>query len=88
MKEELTNQSIEKKRQEQLSRTRDNFSNLQPATAPDPRIGLRIDMLCNYADEDDESDLLMWSQGATQSMSNGTNLPKDGGGFHKKKEMF
>ena len=47
MKEELTNQAIEKRRQEQLNGARDNYSNLQPATAPDPRIGMRIDVLCN-----------------------------------------
>ena len=35
----------------------------------------------------DESDILMWSQGLIQDISNGKNIEKDGGGFHKKGDV-
>ena len=86
-KEELTNQAIERRQQQELSGDTDNFANLQPATAPDPQVGMRIDMLFNYADDNDDSDILMWSQGTIQLVSNGSNIPKEGGGFHKKGDV-
>ena len=64
--------------------TQDNFRNLQPATAPELRPGLRIDMLFNYADSDTEDEILMWSQGVIQMVSDGTNIIKEGGGFYKR----
>jgi len=86
-KEELTNQAIERRQQQELSGDTDNFANLQPATAPEPQVGMRIDMLFNYADDNDDSDILMWSQGTIQLVSNGSNIPKEGGGFHKKGDV-
>lgn len=84
MKEDITNQALERRYQQELSGDTDNFANLQPAAAPEPSIGMRIDMLFNYADDEDDSDILMWSQGVIQIISNGSSVPKERGGFHKK----
>ena len=87
MKEEMTNQALERRMQQELSGDTDNFANLQPATAPEPSIGMRIDMLFNYADDENDSDVLMWSQGVAQIASNGSNVQKEGGGYHKKGDV-
>ena len=41
-------------------------------------------MLFNYADSDTKDKILMWSQGIMQMVSDGTNIIKEGGGFHKR----
>lgn len=87
MKEDMANQALERRRQQELSGDADNFPNLQPAAAPEPSIGMQIDMLFNYADDEDDSDILMWSQGVTQCVSNGSNIPKEGSGYHKKGDV-
>ena len=38
----------------------DLYSNRQAVTAPELKAGMRVDMLCNYSDNADESELLMW----------------------------
>ena len=47
MKEKLKVQAIDRRRQQELSGDADNFANLQSATAPEPQVGMRIDMLFN-----------------------------------------
>ena len=65
----------------------DVYSNRQDATAPELKTGMRVDVLCNYSDDDDESELLMWCQGIIQQVSNGVNISKEGGGYHKKGDV-
>ena len=65
----------------------DVYSNRQDATAPELKTGMRVDVLCNYSDDDDESELLMWCQGIIQQVSNGVNISKEGGGHHKKGDV-
>ena len=43
-----------------------------------------IDILHNYSNNVNESEILIRSQGLIQDISNGTNIAKDGGEFHKK----
>ena len=62
----------------------DVIANLQAPTAPELRIGMRVDVLCNYVYNVDESEVLMWSQGLIQQISDGTKIEKNGGGTHKK----
>ena len=40
------------------------------------------------ADDEDDSDLLMWSQGFVHRVSDGTNVPKEGGGCYKKGDVI
>ena len=87
MKKYFTNQAIERRRQQEISRDTDNFANLRPTTALEPTVSMRIDMIFNYVEGEDDSNLLMWSQGVVQLFSNGSNVPKDGAGFHKKRDV-
>jgi len=65
----------------------DLYSNRQAATAPELKIGMYIDMLCNYSNDTDKSELLIWYQGVIQQVSNGVNIAKEGGGYHKKGDI-
>ena len=44
-------------------------------------------MLCNYSDNADELELLIWCQGVIQLVCNGVNISKEGGGYHKKGDI-
>ena len=84
LRDDLETNALEKRNADISNGDQDNFRNLQPATAPALRPGLRIDMLFNYSDLDADDELLMWSQGVIQVVSDGTNIIKEGGGFHKR----
>ena len=47
---------------------------------------MQIDMLFNYANND--PDVLMQSQGVEQLISDGTNIPKEDRGYHKKGDVI
>ena len=64
------------------------FANLQVPTAIELRIVIRVDVLCNYTNNFDESEVLMWSQWLIQKNSDSTNIEKDGGGIHKKGDVL
>ena len=40
----------------------DKFANLKVPTAPEPAIGMCIDVLCDYDDDANNSDIIRWSQ--------------------------
>ena len=44
-------------------------------------------MLCNYSDNADELELLIWCQGVIQLVCNGVNISKEGGRYHKKEDV-
>ena len=48
---------------------------------------MRVDCLFNYGDDEEDTDILMWSQGRITLLSNGSNIPKESGGFHKKGDV-
>lgn len=52
LRDNLENNALQKRNTDISSGQQDNFRNLQPATAPTLRPGLRIDMLFNYSDSD------------------------------------
>lgn len=74
---------IDARENNMLNGEQGNFRNLQPATAPALQPSLRIDLLCDYSDDDTEEEALKWSQGITQVASDGSNLAKKKRGFHK-----
>ena len=57
---------------------------MQPTTTPEYQVGIRIDMLFNYGNDNDINHILMWSQVTIQLVFNGSNIPKEGSRFHKK----
>ena len=65
----------------------DLCSNRQAATAPELKRGMRVDVLCHYSVDADDSELLIWCQGLIQEVSNGSNIAKEGGGYHKKGDV-
>ena len=83
LRQELETNANEKRLENMSNGAQDNFRNLQPAAAPMLRPGLRACMLFNYSDNDAEEEALMWSQGVMQMLSDGMNIVKEGGGFHK-----
>ena len=54
LKQELEIKALDKRRDQEMSGIADNLANFQPATAPEPYIGMRIDVLLNYVDENDQ----------------------------------
>ena len=84
LRDELETNTMKKRNAGMLNRDQGNFRKLQPATAPTLRQGLRIGMLFNYSDADAGNGILMWSQGIIQITSDGSNIIKEGGGFHKR----
>ena len=87
LQDEMINR-IETERTDQIENGEiDLYSNRQAATAPELKKGMRVDLLCNYSDDADDSETLMWSQGLIQEVSNGSNIAKEGGGYHKKGDV-
>ena len=84
MKDELTQRAHDRQVEQEHTRETDAVTNLQETTSSEPTIGMRIDALCNYGDDADNSDILKWSQGLMQQISNGSNIQKAKGGWHKK----
>ena len=60
----------------------DNYASLQLATALEPQVGMRIDILSNYGNNN--NDIVIQSQGIIRLVSNGSNIPKEDGRFYKK----
>ena len=48
---------------------------------------MRVDVMCNYSDDTDDLEMLIWCQGLIQDVSNGLNIAKEGGGYHKKGDV-
>ena len=69
---------------QELSGECDNFANLQSAIALPLKVGIRIFMLFNCCDSDEDQDAKIWRQGDIKYMPSGSNLPKEGVGFCKK----
>ena len=88
LKEELEQKADIRRWDQELSVVCDNFANLQSLISPEIKVGLRIDVLFNYCDNEIYNDILIWSQGEINLVSNGTNISKEGGGFHKKRNCL
>ena len=57
---------------------------MQLPIVPILKVGLRVDVLFNYFNDENNEDVIMWSQGVMKLVSDGKNMPKESGGFHKK----
>ena len=87
LKKDIELKALQQQNNQALTGELDVFSIQQPPTPPDLRVGMRVDCLFNYGDDEEASDVLMWSQGRITLLSNGNNIPKDSGGFHKKGDV-
>ena len=81
---QLEERADARRNNQETSGESDEFSNFQSPIAPELKVGLRIYMLFNYGDNDQDYDIEMWSQGEIKIASNGAKLPKESGGFHSK----
>ena len=61
---------------------------MQSPIVPILKVGLRIDMLSNYGNNENDEDILMRSQGVIKLVSDGKNMPKKSGGFHRKRDCI
>ena len=77
MKAKLEEKAVEVQREQELSGQRDTYQYMQPIPAPHLEVGMRLDILCNYHDDELESDTLIWCQGKVTEVADGTNLRKN-----------
>ena len=82
LRSELETNAAQARNKNMRNGEQDDFLNLQAATAPALRPGLRLDMLFNYEECNAEDEMLMWSQDVIQIVSDRTNIAKESGGFH------
>ena len=61
LKKEIELKVLQEQNDQALTGELDVFSIQQPPAAPDLRVGMRVDCLFNYADDEEDVDILMWS---------------------------
>ena len=83
LKEQLLEQAKKKRYDQEQTGEYDNCANLQPTTAPNLQVGIRIDMIFNYGTDDGSGEeLLQWIQGVVTFFSDGKNIAKELRGFY------
>ena len=77
---QLQSKAHEIRRDKEVQRKFDRSANIQPFASPEideTLIGTRLDVLCNYFDNEKEKNTLIWCQGEVVQVSNGENQLKD-----------
>ena len=88
LKEELDQRENDRRCEQERSGVSDRLSHVQSPIAPILKVGLRIDMLFNHGKNENDENILMWSQCVIWLVSDGKNMPKESGGFHKKRDCI
>ena len=76
LKNELEERADARRSNQEISGKWHKFSTFQSPISHELKVGIRIDILFNYYDNDQDDDIKMWSQGEIKITSNGANLPK------------
>ena len=84
LKNEIEERADARRNNQEISGECDKFYNLQSLITPELKVGLRIDMIFNYCDNEQDNDVKMRSQGEIKIISNVTKLPKESSGFPTK----
>ena len=86
-KKEIELKVLQEQNNQTLTSKLNVFSIQQPPTAPDLRVRMQVDCLVNCAEDEEDADVSMWSEGRITLLSNGSNIYNESGGFHKKSDV-